>query len=122
MVIKSFSDIILLPDRKDVLRVHLYTKLIQHGVRPFENDIDIILELYTFGGYNTAEEQSKFIQNCIHKGLKKSPQSVRNTLSKYVSMGIFDKPKNTHLSLNSKFLPEVDCDKLVLLHKVSHAK
>lgn len=122
MVIKSFSDVILLPDKKDVLRVHLYAKLVQYGIKPFENDLDIILELYTFGGYTNTEEQTKFIHNCISKGLKKSEQSVRNTLSKYVNIGIFDKPKNAHLNLNSKYIPQVDCDKLVLLHKISHAK
>lgn len=122
MVIKSFSDIILLPDKKDVLRIHLYSKLVQFGVRPFENDLDIIIELYTFGGYTNTEEQGRFINQCLSKGLKKSPQSLRNTLSKYVNIGIFDKPKNTVLKLNSKFLPTVECDRLVLEHKISHAK
>lgn len=122
MIIKSFEDVVLLPTRRDVLRVHLYTKLIQNGIKPFENDLDIILELYMFGGYSNPEEQNKFIDSCIEKGMKKSRQSLRNTLSKYVSMGIFDKPKNTVLHINSKYIPSVDCDKLVLLHKVSHAE
>lgn len=122
MVVKSFEDIIRLPEKRDVFRVHLYTKLIEKGIKPFENDIDIILELYTFGGYQNAEEQSKFIQSCIKKGYKKSDQSVRNVLSKYVTRGVFDKPKNTQLKLNTDYIPEVECDKLVLLHKVTHAK
>ena len=122
MIIKSFIDKVLLPEKKDVLKIHLYSKLLQYGIRPFENDIDIVLELYLFGGYNNTEEQAKFIDLCIKKGLKKSPQSVRNTLSKYVSMGIFEKPKNTILFVNDKFIPKVDCDKLVLQHVVSHAK
>jgi hypothetical protein len=75
-----------------------------------------------FGGYRNAEEQAQFIDLCISKGLKKSPQSLRNTLSKYVSIGVFDKPRNTSLSLNKNFLPQVDCDKLALQHTVSHAK
>jgi hypothetical protein len=122
MIVKAFSDKVLLNDKRDVLRVHLYFKLVQYGIRPFENDIDIILELYIFGGYNSAEEQTQFIDSCIRKGLKKSPQSLRNTLSKYVSMGVFDKPRNTILNLNKNFLPQVECDKLVLQHIISHAK
>jgi hypothetical protein len=122
MVIRSLQDKVLLPKKKDVLRVHLYFKLIQHGVKPFENDMDIMIELYQFGGYTNSEEQSRFIDLCIKKKLKKSAQSVRNTLSKYVNMGIFQKPKNTTLHINPNFLPKVECDKLVLQHMISHAE
>jgi len=121
MNIKAFADKTLLPTRKDVLRVHLYFKLIQHNIKPFENDIDIMLELYTFGGYDNAEKQAKFINLCMEKKLKKSHQSIRNTLSKYVNAGVFNKPRNTVLSLNEKFIPRVECDKLVLQHTISHA-
>lgn len=121
MEIKSFSDIVLLPDKKDVLRVHLYFKLLQYGIKPFENDIDIMLELYLFGGYSNSEQQSQFIKLCIDKKLKKSDQSVRNTLSKYVRRGVFEKKRNTSLTISDKFIPLVVCDKLVLQHTVSHA-
>ncbi len=122
MEIKALKEKVLLEDKRDVLRIHLYFKLIENGIKPFENDIDIMLELYMFGGYSNREQQSKFIETCIKKGLKKSSQSLRNTLSKYVNMGIFDKPKNTILSINEKYLPKVDCDRLILQHIISHAK
>lgn len=122
MEIKSFSDKVLLGEKRDVLRLHLYFKLLQFGIKPFENDIDIILELYLFGGYSNSQEQAEFIDICMQKGLKKSEQSVRNTLSKYVNIGIFDKPKNSVLSINDKFIPKVECDRIVLEHKISHAK
>lgn len=122
MIVKAFADKVLLPKRSDTLRVHLYFKLLQYSIKPFENDIDIILGLYMFGGYSNAEEQSKFIDMCLSAKLKKSEQSVRNTLSKYVNIGVFDKPKNSTLSVNEKFLPKVDCDKLVLQHIISHAE
>lgn len=122
MQIKRISDTVLLPTKRDVLRIHLYFKLLQFNIRPYENDIDVILELYLFGGYRNSEEQTQFINLCIEKGLKKSPQSLRNTLSKYVSVGIFDKPRNTSLSINKKFIPHVECDKLILQHTISHAE
>lgn len=122
MEVKAFTDKVLLPDKRDVLRVHLYFKLIQYGIKPFENDIDIMLELYMFGGYTNTEEQTTFIDICLKKGLKKSTQSLRNTLSKYVSMGIFEKPKNTILYMSERFLPQVKCDRLILQHMISHAK
>lgn len=121
MVVKSFSDRVLLKKRIDVLRLHLYMRFLQYGIKPFENDMDIIIELYMFGGYNTPEGQSKFIQTCLKKKLKKSDQSIRNTLSKYVSLGIFNKPKNSTLFINENFIPKVDFDKLILQHTISHA-
>lgn len=122
MVIKAFSDKVLLQEKRDVLRVHLYFKLIQYGIKPFENDIDIIIELYMFGGYSNSDEQNRFIDLCVKKGLKKTGQSVRNTLSKYTTIGVFDKPRNTILHINEKFVPRLGCDKLVLQHTISHAE
>lgn len=122
METKSFSDKVLLPTKKDVLRVHLYFKLIQYGIKPFENDIDIMIELYDFGGYDTSEGQARFISTCMQKKLKKSEQSVRNTLSKYVNLNVFEKPRNRVLHLSEKFIPRVKCDRLVLQHAISHAE
>ena len=120
MTSKSFPDIILLPTKRDVLRVHLYTKLVEFQIQPFENDIDIILELYCYGGYN-EETQKGFFDICLEKRYKKTEQSVRNTLSKYTALGILEKPKNRKLFVSDKFIPNVECDLLVLEHKVTHA-
>jgi hypothetical protein len=122
MNVKQFADNILLPHKRDALRVHLYLKLLQYGIRPFENDMDIILELHQFGGYHNSEEQSRFIKTCLGKRLKKSEQSVRNTLSKYVNIGVFEKPKNMHLFVNERFIPSITFDKLLLSHNISHAE
>ena len=121
LVIKSLSERVLLPQKKDVLRVHLYFKLIQNNIQPFENDIDIILELYLFGGYSNSEEQARFIDICIAKGLRKSRQSLRNTFSKYVNLEVLKKPKNRILYVSENFIPKITCDKLVLQHIISHA-
>ncbi len=121
MVIKSFLDKVLLPDKRDVLRVHLYLKFIQYGIQPFENDIDIVLELYCSGGYNSADKQEKFFDMCLEKKYKKSKQSIRNTLSKYTNLGVLEKPRNTSLSVSSKFIPPIEFDRLLLQHTISHA-
>lgn len=121
MIVKSFPDKILLPDRRDVLRIHLYSKFIQFGIQPFENDIDIVLELYCFGGYSNAQRQEEFFESCLQKRYKKSKQSIRNTLSKYTALGVFEKPRNTSLYVSEKYIPPVECDRLLLQHVVSHA-
>lgn len=121
MIIKSFLDKVLLPDKRDVLRVHLYLKFIQYGIQPYENDIDIVLELYCFGGYTNSKRQEEFFDLCLEKKYKKSKQSIRNTLSKYTNLGVFEKPKNTSLSVSPKYIPPIAFDRLLLQHVVTHA-
>jgi hypothetical protein len=122
MQIKAFSDKILLPDKKDVLKVHLYQKLIQNGIQLFDNDIDMIVELYSFGGYTNSGGQAKFFEICLDKKYKKTEQSIRNSISKCINLGILEKPKNLKLSVSDKFIPNVEFDRLVLQHTISHAK
>lgn len=121
MVIKSFLDKVLLPDKRDVLRVHLYLKFLQYNIQPYENDINIIIELYFFGGYSNSEKQEQFFDTCLEKKYKKSKQSIRNTLSKYTNLGVLEKPRNTSLSVSSKYIPQIDFDKLLLQHTITHA-
>lgn len=121
MIIKSFVDKVLLPDKKDVLRVHLYLKFLQYGIQPYENDINIVLELYSFGGYSNSQKQDEFFDLCLEKKYKKSKQSIRNTLSKYTNLGVFEKPRNTSLSVSSKYIPQIEFDKILLQHIVTHA-
>lgn len=122
MDIKSLKDIVLLNKKDDVLRFHLYLKLLQFNIKPIENHIDIILELYKQGGYSNSEEQNVFIKKCIDKKLRKSNQSLRNLLSEYVIKGVFKKSKNCSLSLKEEFIPKIDCKKLVLNYMISHAE
>ena len=121
-MIKAFSDTILLPTKRDVLKFHISLMLAQKQIKASDADIDVMIELYEFGGYNNSTEQESFIKSCIDKNLRKSKQSVRNTLSKYVGLGVFKKKKNTVLHISEDYLPKVDCSKLVLLHKISHAE
>lgn len=121
MVIKSFLDKVLLPDKRDVLRVHLYLKFLQYGIQPYENDINIVIELYVFGGYDNAQKQEAFFDMCLEKKYKKSRQSIRNTLSKYTNLGVFEKPRNTSLAVSGKYIPPIKFDKLLLQHTITHA-
>ena len=121
MVIKSFLDNVLLSSKRDVLRVHLYLKLLQYGIKPYENDMSIIIELYCFGGYDNIKKQEKFFDICLEKKYKKSKQSIRNTLSTYTKLGVFIKPRSASLSVSSKFIPSAEFDKILLQHTIFHA-
>jgi hypothetical protein len=121
MDVTFLEDKILLEDKDDVIRVYIYTKLTQWGVKPYEHDIDILLELYNLGGYKNKEQQLGFINSCLEKKFKRTAQSVRNTLSKYTGLRILNKPKNSCLSLSKEFLSNVpSCDKIILKPLISH--
>jgi dimeric dUTPase (all-alpha-NTP-PPase superfamily) len=121
MLVKQFSDKILLSSLDSVLKLHLYLKMTQHNIRFYRKDIDIIVELYKFGGYSNLDEQSDFMKLCIDKGYKKSVQSIRNTFSKYITLGVLLKPKNCTLKVSDSYIPKVEFDKLVLQYIISHA-
>lgn len=122
MDIKALTDRVLLETKRDVVKLHLYFKFLQHGIKPYESDIDIIVELYMFGGYSNSHQQKDFLALCKAKNFRKTEQSVRNTISKYINIGVFEKPKNSVLRVSEKFIPSVICDRIVLQHIISHAK
>lgn len=120
MDIKIISEKMLLKDRKDVLRLHLYSKLLNKGIVPYDRDLDILVSLYEYGGYKNSKEQNEFFNLCLDKSLKKSIQSIRNTLAKYTDLGVLDKPKNTIRFMNENWLPKLNGNKIVLDYKISH--
>jgi hypothetical protein len=120
MKIISVKDTILYSEDRMVVMVLLYLKLMQMNICPYNKDLDIITDLYLKGGYN-SDTQSEFIEHCIKNKYKRSSQSLRNTLSKYVKLGVFVKPKNKSLHLSSALLPPITYDKLILDLKISHA-
>lgn len=117
---KAIYEVMLLKGKKDVLRLHLYAKLLSIGVIPYEKDLDVLVALYEAGGYKNDVEQHEFFNFCLEKSLKKSVQSIRNTLAKYTELGVLDKPKNTVRFLNEKWLPQIEADRIVLDYKISH--
>ena len=117
----SFGEKIILPTRRDVLKVHLYAKLLLLGVIPYEKDLDVLVELYEIGGYANDVEQLRFFNTCLTKQFKKSVQSVRNTLAKYTELGVLSKPKNKKRKFSDEWLPDLADDVVVVLeNKITH--
>lgn len=121
MIVKSFSDKLLLPTKRDVLKVYLYFKILNTEINASESDINVIIQLYLNEGYSSAAEQAEFFRVCLEKDLKKSEQSVRNTISKFINLGVLLKTKHCTCSVNEEFLPKTDFDKLMLKYVISHA-
>lgn len=121
MVIKSLKDKIIVPSLKDVVKIHLFSKFVQKGIYPYDNDLDIIAELFLFGGYKNTKEQTDFFNLCLNKKYKKSIQSIRNILTEYTKLEVLVHPKNLQLFVNEEFIPDFKSDKLVLQHIIGNA-
>ena len=117
---KTITEKLLLKTKEDVLRVHLYTMLLNKGHIPYNKDLDILIALYQRGGYNNGEEQKEFFDLCINKKYKRTFQSLRNTLSTYTSLGVLERPKNEKRFLSKTWIPAIEAEKLVLDYKISH--
>lgn len=120
MNINKVAEVLLLKNKRDVVRIHLYTKLIEKGIIPYDKDLDVLINLYEIGGYSNEREQTQFFNSCLNNKYKKSIQSIRNTLAKYTEIGILKKPKNKERFVSEKWIPSSFDSKLFLDYKISH--
>jgi len=79
---------LILPDRKDLIKVILYIEYIRHNLRPFENDLNILSELFEYGCYSNKKEQNEFFEILLEKKLRNSIPSARNKISDFIDDNI----------------------------------
>jgi len=123
--IVSISDTYLLKNKFDLVKLHFYNKLIHIGIIPYDSDINVISELYMFGGYNSKERRDEFFELCYTKKYKrkglKNGQSIRNTLALYTDLGVLTKEKYNMRNINEEWLPLFDNTVTLMLDlKISH--
>lgn len=120
-MIPVIEDRIKLRTKRDVLRLFLYTKLTEKGIRFSDTELDVLMELHEVGGYYDTDEEEVFFNNCIRKQFRTSPQSIRNVLTRFVMNGIVKKPKIHQRYIDKELLPEIDSDVVGLMFLVHNA-
>lgn len=120
-MIPVIEDKIKLRTKREVLRLFLYTKLTERGIRFSDTELDVLMELHEVGGYYTIEQEGIFFDNCIQKKFRTSPQSVRNVLTRFVMNGIVRKPKIHQRYISTELLPTIDSDVVGLMFLVHNA-
>lgn len=120
-MIPVIEDKIRLRSRRDVLRLFLYTKLVERGIDFSGSELDVLMELYNIGGYENIDTEKEFFNACIEKKFRRSWQSVRNVLTRFVNLGVVKKPRIHQRSVSSDFLPVVESPILGLMFFVSNA-
>lgn len=97
-------------EQKDVLKVYLYVKMISKGLVPFDNDLDILSELYFFGGYEGNQEKKNFYKLLLDKKLRGSEQSISNKLTELSEMNLIIRADKNCVKLNLDIFPEIKYD------------
>lgn len=122
LIINQDSPIIL-GNKKDVIKVVLYIKMLQHGLRPFENDLNILYELFAIGGYEGDKEKEEFYKTVIDNDLRKSNDSINNKITEFVAKGILARVKKNSIRFNEEFLPTLNESPSLIgfISKITHA-
>lgn len=122
LLIKEESTI-LVPSKKDVLKIVLYVKLLLKGIKPFDNDLDILVELFDFGCYHDKDSQTRFFEILLEKKLRNSVASARNKISDFTEKGILFRPYKNAIRFTKDFLPTIDYvpEKVGFISKITHA-
>lgn len=119
--IPVITEHIRLHSKRDVLRLHLYTKFLENSIKATNTELDVLMELYDFGGFQSKEEERDFFASCIDKGYRNTDQSVRNVLAKFTKNGVLDRPKLHHRSLKESFIPSIDSEIVGLKYSIINA-
>lgn len=120
-MIPVIEDKIRLRYKRDVFRLLLYIKLIEKGIPFHESELDVLCELHQRGGYTDDLTQQVFMDNCLSKGFRKSKQSIRNVLAKFVNQGVIKKTRNFNCHISHDYIPPVEAEMIGLMFYVSHA-
>lgn len=109
-MIPVIEDKVRLRTKRDVLRLFLYTKLIERGIQFSDSELDVLMELYDIGGYYDTDKEVEFFDNCIRSKYRTSYQSIRNVLTKFVNAGVIKKPRIHQRFVSSDYLPIINSD------------
>lgn len=119
--LQVINEEIILRTKRDVLRLHLYTKFLENAIPATNSELDVLMELYDFGGLENKEQEKEFFLSCISKGYRNTDQSVRNVLSKFTKNGVLNRPKLHHRSLKDTYIPSISTELVGLKYTIINA-
>lgn len=119
--LQVINESIVLKSKRDVLHLHLYTMLKKDNIQATSTELDVLIELYEFGGFANKDKKTEFFDVCISKQYRTTTQSVRNVLSKFTKNGVLDKPKANHRNLKEKYLPVTSTQLVGLKYTIINA-
>jgi hypothetical protein len=119
--IPVIQDKIKLNSKREVMKLFLYTKLLESNIKCSHKELEVLMELYEFGGYHNQEQEALFFAKCIDCKYRNSDQSIRNVLTRFKGYGVVEKPKIHQRHISTTYLPDIQSDKVGLMFFVSNA-
>lgn len=99
----------LILSKKELIKIHLYIKMVEKGIdKEFSHrEMDILAELYCFGGTQDKINLQEFFNHCFAHGFSKegAAHSVRNALSKGRRFKIIKRKKANFWQIDKDYLP-----------------
>lgn len=126
-MIEYISDNIYKDNLIDIIRIHLYIKMIDFKIDVTElspREIGIISALYVYGGLKAKSDMKKFSKYCLDNKVTSSDsvQSVRNALGKARALGIVKRPKANIWDISINYLKRSDRSDFVFKYVIYNVK
>jgi hypothetical protein len=118
-IIKSF---ISLKSKRDVLKLHFFSKLLERGIFAYPTELEMLIELYFRKGYHSKDEMDDLFEFCLENKLRASKQSFNNAITKFVNAGVIKKLGVCKREINPDFIPYIPSDFIGLTYNVINDK
>ena len=103
---KVIVDDIALSTEKDIILTHLYVKCRQKGIVITEPVREMLYYLYAMGGIESKKDFDDFVKTCSDNTRITNEDSVRNTLSRCVTMKIVKNLGKYQKQISEDWLPK----------------
>lgn len=95
-------------------KMHLFIKLADKNIESEFSDrnLNILAELFVFGGIDSKERANEFLQHCYGLSLSKegADNSIRNTLGLGRKFGVVKRKKCNHWQIHEDYLTKLNSD------------
>ena len=108
--IPLIKDKIKVNSKLDLIKIHLYIKLITNNISASDSELTLLSSLYLQNGINNKEEMDKFFEYCLKEKIRMSVQSVRNILARFTELKVLNKPKINQRFISEEYLPFISGD------------
>lgn len=115
--LQTIQDFIRLNSKEEVLKFHLTTKFTQKGIKATSRELDVLVLLYLFGGYNEQTE-NQFFEKVLQNNSKTTTRTIMNTISKFVKKGVIVKNKKKNRFVSEEYIPPLTSDIIGLHYKI----
>jgi len=112
------SDKLTFSSKRDIILIHLYVKSKQFKIDLSEGVMSLLYYMYEIGGISKEADLIELSKLCIANTTIQTLNSVRNTISKCVAIGVIKNNGKYNKQIASEWLPSETSDVIGLDYKM----